>query len=97
MAIGLIATIKVQEGKNEAFETAFLELAQRVREDEPGNMLYALHRSTTDAQTYKVMEQYVDAAALKAHGETPHFAAAFQQVGALLAGAPEVEQLDVMG
>ena len=51
MAIGLIATIKVQEGKNEAFETAFLELARRVREDEPGNMLYALHRSTTDTQT----------------------------------------------
>ena len=97
MAIGLIATIKVQEGKNEAFEAAFLELARRVREDEPGNMLYALHRSTTDTQTYKVMEQYVDAAALKAHGETAHFVAAFQQVGALLAGAPEVEQLDVIG
>ena len=72
MAIGLIATIKVQEGKNEAFETVFLELAQRVREDEPGNMLYALHRSTTDAQTYKVMEQYVDAGALHASCQHGH-------------------------
>ena len=39
MAIGLIATIKVQEGKNEAFEAAFWELARRGREDEPGNIL----------------------------------------------------------
>ncbi len=97
MTIGVIATITVQPGKNQEFETAFLALAQQVRELEPGNLFYALHRSTTDPQVYKVMEQYVDGAALKAHGETAHFAAALQQVGTLLAGPPEVEQLDVVG
>ena len=96
MAVGLIATLKVQEGQNAAFEEAFLALAEQGRANEPGNLLYALHRSTTDAQTYKVMEQYVDAAAVDAHRQAPHFAAALQQVGSLLAGPPEVEQLEVV-
>ena len=59
MAIGVIATLTVQPGKNQEFEAAFLALAEQVREAEPGNLLYALHRSTTDSQVYKVMEQYV--------------------------------------
>ena len=97
MTIGVIDTLTVQPGKNQEFEAAFLALAQQVREAEPGNLLYALHRSTTDSQVYKMMEQYVDAAALKAHGETPHFAAALQQVGTLLAAPPAVEQLEALG
>ena len=96
MAVGLIATLKVQEGQNAAFEEAFLALAEQVRANEPGNLLYALHRSTTDAQTYKVMEQYVDAAAVDAHRQAPHFAEALKQVRSLLAGPPEVEQLEVV-
>ena len=38
MAIGLLATITVQEGKNAEFEEAFLGLTKLVRENEPGNI-----------------------------------------------------------
>jgi len=37
MAIGLLATITVREGMNEEFENAFLDLAEQVRANEPGN------------------------------------------------------------
>lgn len=36
MAIGLLATITVLEGKNEEFEQAFLDLTELVRANEPG-------------------------------------------------------------
>ena len=58
MTIGLLATITIQEGKNAEFEEAFLSLTKLVRENEPGNIFYALHRSGSDPQVYKVMEQY---------------------------------------
>ena len=52
MAIGLLATITVQQGKNAEFEKAFLELTEQVRANEPGNIFYVLHRSKTDQQVY---------------------------------------------
>ena len=42
MAIGLLATITVLVGKNEAFEQTFLDLTEKVRANEPGNVFYAL-------------------------------------------------------
>ena len=41
MPIGLLAKITVQEGKNEAFEKAFLELTAKVRANEPAT--YFMH------------------------------------------------------
>ena len=58
MAIGLLATITVQDGKNAEFEEAFLNLTEQVRANETGNIFYALHRSPVDPQVYRVMEQY---------------------------------------
>ena len=42
MAIGVIATIPVQEGKNDEFEAVFMELAAQVLANEPGCKFYAL-------------------------------------------------------
>ena len=46
MAIGLLAKITVLEGKNEEFEQTFLDLTEKVRANEPGNVFYALHSFT---------------------------------------------------
>jgi len=94
MAIGVVATLPVQEGKNEEFEAAFLELAAQVTANEPGCMFYVLNRSKSDPQVYKVLESYVDEDALKAHGQTEYFKAANVKLGPLLAGRPEIEYLD---
>lgn len=96
MAIGLLATITVQEGKNAEFEAVFLELMEQVRANEPGNVFYALNRSTSDPQVYKVMEQYESPEALDVHSKSEHFAAANRKLGALVAGAPDIELLDAV-
>ncbi len=95
--IGVIATIRIQDGKAEEFEAVFTTLAEQVREQEPGNFAYELCKSRTEANTYKVLELYVDEDALKAHGASDHFKAAGPGIGACLAGRPDVEYLDGVG
>src|SRR3546814_3506727 len=56
-AIGVIATLRVQPGKEEAFEAVFAELAAAVRANETGNSYYRLFR-TIEASVYKVMGCY---------------------------------------
>ena len=96
MAIGLLATITVLEGKNEAFEHTFLDLTKKVRANEPGNVFYALHKSGSDPQVYKVMEQYASPEALDAHGKTDYFREANKQLAGFVAGAPEIEILEAV-
>ena len=96
MAVGLLATITIQEGKNAEFEEAFLDLTELVRANEPGNVFYALHRSPTDPQVYKVMEQYDSPEALDAHGKTDYFREANKRLAGMVAAAPEIEILDAV-
>ena len=91
MAIGVIATIPVQAGKNEEFEAVFMDLAAQVLAN---GRLYSLNRSQSDPQTYKVLESYVDQAAFEAHGKTDYFRAANVKLAALVSGMPEIEDLD---
>ena len=97
MTIGVIATLKIQDGKNDEFEAFFGELQKQVRANEPGNLAYQLTKSRTDPQTYKVLELYRDQDALAAHGASDHFKAAGPKWGPVLAGRPEVEYLDGIG
>ena len=92
--IGVIATLKVQDGKNAEFEGVFRDLAAQVRANEKGNLAYQLTKSRADPNTYKVLEIYADQAALDLHGQTDYFRAAGPKLGPCLAGRPEVEYLD---
>jgi quinol monooxygenase YgiN len=94
--IGIVATIKVQEGKGPDFEAVFLELAAKVRAEEPGNVFYQLTKSRTEADTYKVLELYKDQDALTAHGQSAHFKDIGRKMGAFMAGRPAVEYLDAV-
>ena len=96
MAIGLLATLTIKEGKNAEFEQAFLALAEQVRAREPGNIFYVLHRNRSNPQVYTVMEQYHSEADLDAHGKTAHFHEANQVLATLVAKAPEMEILDTV-
>ena len=55
--IGVVATLKVQPDKTAEFEAVFLDLAAKVKGNEPGCLLYQLTRSKTEAGTYKVLEE----------------------------------------
>ncbi|XGU18126.1 putative quinol monooxygenase [Rhodococcus sp. 3Y1] len=74
--IAVIADITVKDGSGEQFEAVVAELAEKVRTEEPGTVLYQLIRSKTDTNSYKFMELYQDGAAIKAHGSSEHFQAA---------------------
>jgi len=87
MAIGVIATLKVQDGKQAEFEAVFRDLAAKVRAGEPGNRLC---RSKADATTYVVMEIYETEEALKTHGQTDYFKAAGAKMVPVLAGRPDI-------
>ena len=94
--IGVLAILKVQDGKGAEFEAVFRELATRVRANEPGNLLYQLTKSRSDGNTYKVMELYKDQDALTSHGQTEHFKELGRKMGPCLNGRPEVELLDAV-
>ncbi len=94
--IGLIATLRIQEGKAAEFERVFAELSGQVRAHEPGNLFYQLCKSRTEANVYKVMELYQDEGALNAHRSSAHYVAAGPKLGAVLAGRPELELMDAV-
>jgi len=94
--IGLLATIRVQDGKGAEFEAVFVELAAKVRANEAGNSLYQLVRSRKEANTYVVMELYKDQDAVAAHSGTDYFKALGRQMGAFMAGPPAVEHFDAV-
>ncbi len=96
MAIGLLARITVLEGKNAEFEQAFLDLTEKVRANEPGNVFYALHKGGKNPQVYTVMEQYESQEALELHSSSDYFKEANRLLGGLVAAAPEIEILEAV-
>jgi quinol monooxygenase YgiN len=96
MTVGIVATLKVQEGKEAEFEAVFRDLAASVRANEPGNKLYSVFRSRKDKDTYVVMEMYENNDAIEAHRKAEHFRAAGPKIGATLAGAPDVAYFDAI-
>ena len=95
MAIGIVAKLNVAPGKEAAFEEVMLDLIAQVRANEPDNQLYTLCKDATGR--YVVMELYTDAAAIEAHGSSEHFRAAGKRFAGLMAGAPEIERMEVIG
>ena len=96
MAIGVVATLKVADGKGEEFEGVFRDLAAQVRANEPGNQVYQVFKSRKEPGTYIVMEIYADQAALEAHGKSDHFRAAGPKIGPTMAGRPDVAYFDAI-
>ena len=94
-SIGIIATLRVQSGKEVEFEGIFAELAPAVAANEPGNSYYRLFR-TEEAGVYKVLECYDDGAAVDAHRASEHFRSLGAKLGPCLAGAPEIEKLSAV-
>jgi quinol monooxygenase YgiN len=94
MTVGVIATLRIQDGKANEFEAFFTELARQVRANEPGNIAYQLTKSRNEPNTYKVLELYKDQEALTHHGGSEHFKAAGPKFPGVLAGRPDIEYLD---
>jgi quinol monooxygenase YgiN len=94
MTIGVTAKLQILTGENKAFEALFKQLVAAVLTNETGCLLYALHQSRDDAQTYIVLEQYADEDALNAHGKTAHYQSFGKAMAVHLAAAPQIELMD---
>ena len=94
--IGIVAKLKIVEGKNAEFEQVGKDLMAKVKANEPGCQTYQLYQSQSDPQTYIFMEQYSNAEALESHGKTEYFKAAGPKMAACLAGRPEIERYDIV-
>jgi len=90
--LGVVATIKVKPGAGAQFEAAAKELVSKVRANEPGCKLYALHRAESP-DTYVFLERYVDDAAVEAHRQTDYFKSIGRKMGEFMAGRPELLRL----
>ncbi len=90
--LGVVATIKVKPGMESQFEAVAKELIEKVRANEAGCKLYALHRAEA-AATYVFMERYVDQAAVDAHRGTDYFKALGRKMGEYMDGRPDVLRL----
>ena len=88
--LGVIAKLTIKPGTNAEFEAAMKALQAKVQADEPGNKLYALHK-TDDANVYVMLERYDDQAALAAHRAAAHFKELGRKLGDYLAGKPDVQ------
>jgi quinol monooxygenase YgiN len=95
MTIAVIAKLNVAAGKEQEFEKAMLDLAAAVRANEPGNKLYTLCKDKEGK--YLMLELYDSAEALAAHGQSEHFKAAGKSFAGVMAGAPEIQRLEVIG
>lgn len=93
--IAVIAKLNVAKGKEAEFETAMLALAAQVRANEPGNKMYTLCKDKDG--NYIMMELYTDEASLAAHGQSAHFKASGASFKGLMAGAPEITRMQVIG
>jgi len=89
--IGVIATLKVKEGKGADFETTANQLVNKVNANEEGALHYDLYKQ--DDNTYVFLERYKDEAALDIHRKTDYYKSIGAQLGAFLTGAPDVKVL----
>jgi len=62
---------------------------------EPGTLWFDWYRSVEDPNVYLLLEAFRHAAAGAAHVNTDHFKAAMTRIPALLAGNPEIVNVEV--
>lgn len=68
----LAVTWIAKPGQETKVAEIFTKLAEKSRQ-EPGCLMYIVHRHKTEPARFFVYEQYQDDAALEAHRAAPHF------------------------
>ncbi len=91
---GIVARIKVKEGREAEFEALAASLVVKSRAED-GCLSYELWRSE-EAGEYVFVERYVDEATAQAHVKSDHYRRIGRQMGALMDGAPTVLRLAAM-
>lgn len=86
--ITLTAKLTIKADKADEFEQVMKKIVPEVRA-EKGNLTYTMLRSKADPRVFLFLEEYVDQAAVQAHGK--HFGEFDIDMSAYLDGAPVAE------
>ena len=89
--IGVIATLKIKEGKGAEFVAVANQLVEKVNANEGGVVYYDLYKQ--DETTYVFLEKYKDQAALDIHQKTDYYKSIGAQLGAFVTAAPDIKVL----
>ncbi|MCC6381918.1 MAG: antibiotic biosynthesis monooxygenase [Dehalococcoidia bacterium] len=91
--ITVVARLQAAPGKESELRAVLTEMVGNVKQHEAGRVTaYSLHTSDAEPALFMFYEQYADAAALEAHGQTDHMKAMGAQLKGLLAGRPVIER-----
>jgi len=69
----LAVTWEAKPGEGENVARLLSRMAEAVRADEPGTLVFQPHRSPENDHVFFLYELYRDEAAFTAHQQTPHF------------------------
>ncbi|KAK4496831.1 hypothetical protein PRZ48_012815 [Zasmidium cellare] len=101
--INIVAVLHPKQGSVDEVITIFSDLAKWIHANEPGTLVYQVHRSLRPGkdgnEDVVIVERYKDAAALKTHGSTPQFKsmqATFAKKK-LMRAAPEIHTVSGKG
>ncbi len=89
MTLSQVAKIKVKDGHQAEFEAVARRLVAATNANEPGCLTYTLNKGD-DPLIYVMLERYKDEEAINAHRASEHFRTIGRELGAHLAGPPEV-------
>mmetsp|Transcript_87170 Transcript_87170/g.266770 ORF Transcript_87170/g.266770 Transcript_87170/m.266770 type:complete len:103 (-) Transcript_87170:191-499(-) len=95
MAFPVIATFAVVADKAAAFESAFQKLADSVKANEPGCLLYQLTKKSDTC--YIVVEMWADKDALANHEKQAYFMDFVGMLDDWLSDKPDIQALSPVG
>lgn len=95
MSVEVVAEIILAEGSEEANLAAIRTLVEETHANDPGCLLYALHRDTADPNRLVMVEKWESAEALDAHNGRDHIREFGEKAD--LAAAPRVLVLESLG
>ena len=93
----VVAKIKVKQGREAQAEAAFRKQIDFVTREEPGTLVYLLHRGRKERGTFLFYEKYADTEAFDRHGKTSAIQELFKALQGLLDGPPSIELYDELG
>jgi quinol monooxygenase YgiN len=91
--ITFVAMVTIKPEHEEEFVALVTTTVDIVLANEPGTILYVLHKHPTEPHTYVAIERYRDAEALKAHADGPYFGDAMGKLQQWLAKPIDALQL----
>ena len=89
--LGVVARVQARPGSVEIVREGLRGLLEPTR-NEVGCISYELMQNESDPSDFTFYEEWTDAAALDAHGLTPHIRSTFRQLDGHLAAAPDVRR-----